>query len=75
MRFFQRGIGSCSENYYFAKWTTLPIFAKTEGKYIVRFFFLEPMMHGRAMNIKFDFNITTQQLIKTKRGYGGIQPI
>jgi len=75
MMFFQRGIDSCSENYYFAKWTPLPIFAKTEGKYIVRLFFLEPMMHRRAMNIQFDFDITTQQLIRIKRGYGRIQPI
>ncbi|KKK45747.1 MAG: hypothetical protein Lokiarch_07290 [Candidatus Lokiarchaeum sp. GC14_75] len=73
MTFFQKGMELCSENYYFAKWTLLPIFIRNDGKFSVRFFFLEPMMHRRAMNIQFDFDILTQQLIRIKRGYGRIQ--
>ena len=75
MIFFQKGIELCSENYYFAKWTLLPIFIRSDGKFAIRFFFLEPMMHGRAMNIQFEFDILTQQLIRTKRSYGRIQTI
>ena len=73
MIFFQKGIELCSENYYFAKWTPLPVFIRNDGKFTIRFFFLEPMMHRRAMNIQFDFDILTQQLIRIKRSYGRIQ--
>ncbi|KKN57386.1 hypothetical protein LCGC14_0562580, partial [marine sediment metagenome] len=73
MIFFQKGVELCSENYYFAKWTLLPIFIRNNGKFAIRFFFLEPMMHRRAMNIQFDFDILTKQLIRIKRSYGRIQ--
>ncbi len=75
MIFFQKGRESFSENYYFAKWTPLPIFTKNDRTFTVRFFFIEPMMRGRAMNIQFDFDIVTQQLIRMKRGYGRILTI
>ncbi|KKN18610.1 hypothetical protein LCGC14_0954000 [marine sediment metagenome] len=73
MTFFQKGMELCSENYYFAKWTLLPIFIRNDENFAVKFFFLEPMMHKRAMNILFDFDTITQQLIRVKRGYGPIQ--
>jgi len=75
MTFFQKGVELCSENYYFAKWTLLPIFIRNGGKFAIRFFFLGPMMHRRAMNIQFEFDILTQQLIRIKRSYGRIQTI
>jgi len=75
MVFFQKGMTLCSENYYYAKWTLLPIFTRNDGVFSIRFYFLEPMMQRRAMNIQFDFNILTQQLTRIKRGYGRIQEI
>ncbi|KKN03978.1 hypothetical protein LCGC14_1102300 [marine sediment metagenome] len=75
MVLFQKGIELCLENYYFAKWTILPIFIRNNGTFGIRFFFLEPMMNRRAMNIQFDFDILTHQLIRIKRSYGHIQSI
>ncbi len=75
MTFFQKGMELCSENYYIAKWTLLPIFIRNDGNFVIRFFFLEPMMRGRAMNIQYEFDILNHQLIRIKRSYGRIQPI
>jgi len=61
------------KHYYFAKWTSFPIFLRKEGIFSIRFFFLETMMHRRNMFIQYDFDIDTQTLIGTNQGSGRIQ--
>jgi len=56
MAFFKDGLKICKENYYFAKWTVLPIIFGFEGMFSIRFFFLEPMVKARAMYIQYDFS-------------------
>jgi hypothetical protein len=62
-----------NNHYYFAKWTSFPIFLRKEGIFSIRFFFLETMMHRRNMFIQYDFDIDTQNLIDTNQGSGRIQ--
>ena len=62
-----------NNHYYFAKWTSFPIFLRKEGIFSIRFFFLETMMHRRNMFIQYDFDIDTQNFIGTNRGSGRIQ--
>ena len=74
MVLFEKGMKLCKDNYYFAKWTVLPIFFKNEGVFSIRFFFLEPMIKIRAMYIQYDFNLLTHQLIGFNQSSGRIQP-
>jgi len=62
-----------NNHYYFAKWTSFPIFLRKEGIFSIRFFFLETMMHRRNMFIQYDFDLDTQTLIGTNQGSGRIQ--
>ena len=74
MVLFKKGIELCNEYYYYAKWTSLPIFFRNDGVFSIRFFFLETMVHGRTNYIQFDFDTFTQQVVDFNRGYGRIQP-
>ncbi len=74
MALFKEGLKLCKDNYYFAKWTVLPIFFRIEGMFSIRFFFLEPMVKARAMYIQYDFSLLTHQVIAFNQGYGRIQP-
>ena len=62
-----------NNHYYFAKWTSFPIFVRKEGIFSVKFFFIETMMHHRNMFIQYDFDIDTQDLIDSNQGSGRIQ--
>jgi len=62
-----------NNHYYFAKWTSLPIFIRKEGTFSIRFFFLETMMHRRNMYIQYDFDTATQKFIGANQGSGRIQ--
>jgi len=73
MVYFKKGIELCNEYYYYAKWTSLPIFFRNNGIFSIRFFFLETMVRGRTNYIQFDFDTLTQQVVHFKRGYGRIQ--
>jgi len=73
MVFFKRGLEMCKENYYYAKWTILPIFFRRKGLFSIRFFFVEPMVRAKAMYIQYDFDVVTQNLIDFNQGYGSIQ--
>ena len=64
-----------NNHYYFAKWTSLPIFIRKEGIFSIRFFFLETMMHRRNMFIQYDFNLDTQNFMGSNQGSGRIQTI
>ncbi len=70
MVFFEQSIALCNENYYFAKWTAVPIFLRKEGIFSIRFFFIETMMRKRTMFIQYDFDILTKQMISFKRSSG-----
>ncbi len=74
MVLFEKGMKLCKDNYYFAKWTVLPIFFRNEGIFSIRFFFVEPMVRARAMYIQYDFSLVTQQLIGSNQGYGRYKP-
>ena len=60
------------ETYYYAKWNVLPIFFRKDGLFSIRFFFMEPMVHSRAMYNQFDFDTNTRALIGHKQRYGRI---
>jgi len=70
MDFFKKGMELCMENYYFAKWTVLPIIFRNDGVFSIRFFFLEPMVRKRALNIQFDFDINTKRVIGYNQSFG-----
>ena len=73
MVLFKKGIELCNEYYYYAKWTSLPIFFRNDGVFSIRFFFLETMVHGRTNYIQFDFDTLTQKVVHFNRGYGRLQ--
>ncbi len=70
MEIFNKGIELCMENYYYAKWTFLPIFVRNEGTFSIRFFFLEPMVHSRAMYIQYNFDLVTEIMIGYNQSFG-----
>ena len=70
MNLFERGSELCLKDYYYAKWTILPIFYRNNEVFSMRFFFLEPMVHSRAMYIQYDFNVKTQELIASNQSFG-----
>ena len=70
MEIFNKGIELCMENYYYAKWTFLPIFIRNEGVFSIRFFFLEPMVHSRAMYIQYNFDLVTEKVIGYNQSFG-----
>ncbi|MFX1591875.1 MAG: metal-dependent hydrolase [Promethearchaeota archaeon] len=72
---FKKGLELCMENYYYAKWTVLPIFFRNDGVFSIRFFFLEPMVHSRALFVQYDFDINTERLIDNNQGYSRFDTI
>jgi len=74
MALFKIGMKLCMDNYYYAKWTILPIFFRNDDVFSIRFFFLEPMVRARAMHIQYNFSLVTHQVIGFDQGYGRIQP-
>lgn len=73
MELFKKGIELCIADYYYAKWTVLPIFFRNEDIFSIRFFFMEPMVRARAMYIQYDFNMTSKQEIGYHQSFGRIQ--
>jgi len=73
MVLFKKGLKMCKDNYYFAKWTVLPIFFRNADVFSIRFFFLEPMVHARGMYIQYDFSLPTHQVIGFNRGSGRLK--
>ena len=73
MELFKKGIELRMKNYYYAKWTVLPIFLRNEGVFSIRFFFIEPMVRARAMYIQYDFNLSSKQEIGYHQKFGRIQ--
>lgn len=75
-KFFLESARELNNNhYYFAKWTSFPIFVRKEGIFSVKFFFMETMMHKRNMFIQYNFNLDTQAFISADQGSGRIQAI
>ncbi|MFX0074089.1 MAG: metal-dependent hydrolase [Candidatus Hermodarchaeota archaeon] len=62
-----------NNHYYYAKWTLLPVFIRSEGMFSIKFFFLETMMRKRTMFIQYDFNTETHDLISSTQKSGPIQ--
>ena len=73
MELFKKGMELCIADYYYAKWTVLPIFFRIEGVFSIRFFFMEPMVRTRAMYIQYDFNLSSKQQIGYYQSFGRIQ--
>lgn len=70
MGLFKKGMELCLENYYFAKWTVLPIIFRNDGVFTIKFFFLEPMIRKRALHIQFDFDMNTEEIIGYNQSFG-----
>jgi membrane-bound metal-dependent hydrolase YbcI (DUF457 family) len=66
----KKSIEICKEDYYRAKWTILPIFSQNDGIISIRLFFIEPLIHSRAMYVQFDFNIYSEELVASDRSFG-----
>jgi len=75
MGIFKKGMELCMENYYYAKWTLLPIFFRNDGVFSIRFFFLEPMVHTRAVYIQYDFDLNTEKVIGYNQSFGRFNAI
>ncbi len=73
MVLFEKGMELLKNNYYYAKWTLLPIIIRNEEIFSIKFFFLETMMRKRTVFAQFDFATMTQQLVGLSRGSGPIQ--
>ncbi|MFX1407038.1 MAG: metal-dependent hydrolase [Promethearchaeota archaeon] len=73
MELFEKGMKLVTSDYYYAKWTVLPIFLRNEGVFSIRFFFMEPMVRARAMYIQYDFSMTSKQEIGYHQSFGRIQ--
>jgi len=70
MELFEKALSICNSDYYFAKWTLLPILIESEGNLSVRCYFLEPMVRKRAVYVQYTFDIASQEVIGVKRYYG-----
>ena len=75
MGFFKKGMEICMKNYYFAKWTVLPIFFRNDGVFSIKLFFLEPMIRTRALHIQFDFDMNTKEVIGHNQSFGRFDAI
>ena len=75
MGIFNKGMELCMKNYYFAKWTVLPVFFRNDGVFSIKFFFLEPMVHSRALFVQYNFDINTERLIGDNQGYSRFDAI
>jgi membrane-bound metal-dependent hydrolase YbcI (DUF457 family) len=71
--FLKKGMELIRANYYYAKWTVLPIMHRDGEVLSTRFFFIEPMVRARAMYIQFDFDISTKQEIGRHQKFGRFQ--
>jgi len=70
LELFEKALSICNSDYYFAKWTLLPALIRGEENLSVRFYFLEPMMHKRAVYVQYNFDVLSQEVIGVKRYYG-----
>ncbi|MHA1933144.1 MAG: metal-dependent hydrolase [Promethearchaeota archaeon] len=73
MELFKMGSDLLMDNYYYAKWTVLPIFMRKEGVFSIKFFFIEPMVRARAMYIQYDFDLSSKQEIGYHQKFARIQ--
>jgi len=73
MDFFNDAMELCLKNYYFSKWTSLPVFLRNDGIFSARFYFLEPMVHSRAMYMQYDFDRKTAELIGQNQSFDRIK--
>jgi membrane-bound metal-dependent hydrolase YbcI (DUF457 family) len=62
-----------NKHYYFAKWTSFPVFVRKERIFSIRFFFIETFMRKRTMYVQYDFDLATQDLISSNQSSGPIQ--
>ncbi|MHA1724760.1 MAG: metal-dependent hydrolase [Promethearchaeota archaeon] len=72
LKLFKKAIKSCNESYYFTKWTILPIFKRMDNIFSVKLFFIEPMIHSKAVFIQFDFDLMTEKIIDMEQKFGHI---
>ncbi|MHA2007801.1 MAG: metal-dependent hydrolase [Promethearchaeota archaeon] len=73
MELFRKGTELCLNNYYYAKWTVVPVFLRNESVFSIRFFFVEPMVRARAMYIQYDYSLSSRQDIGYHQSFGRIQ--
>ncbi len=70
---FEKATKLSKSNYYFAKWTTLPLFIRRDGVFSVKLFFLEIMTRKKTLHVQYDFDYSTQQLISFSQKRSKIQ--
>jgi hypothetical protein len=73
MELFRKGTELCLNNYYYSKWTVVPVFLRNESVFSIRFFFVEPMVRARAMYIQYDYSLSSRQDIGYHQSFGRIQ--
>jgi membrane-bound metal-dependent hydrolase YbcI (DUF457 family) len=69
---FNKAISLCNADYYRKKWTKFPKIVKEDGKFTVRFYFLETMMNNKTMNLEYEFEPNEGILLNENRSYGKI---
>ena len=67
---FKKSVEICKKDYYHSKWTILPIFSQNDSIFSVRLFFIEPLIHSRALYVQFDFNIYSEELLASDQRFG-----
>ncbi len=70
MDLFTKGLAWCNKDYYFAKWTKLPVFMRKEDQFIVRLYFLEIMNRKSALFLQLTYSTLDKNLLAIKQGRG-----
>ena len=72
LKIFDKADKFCKNDYYFAKWTTIPLFNHDNGLFTVKMFFVEILYSNKALYIQYDFDFKSQQLISIRQKRGNI---
>ena len=73
LKLFDKADKICKNDYYFAKWTTIPSFIHENGLFTIKMFFVEILNSNKALYIRYDFDVKSQQLISISQKRGSIQ--
>jgi membrane-bound metal-dependent hydrolase YbcI (DUF457 family) len=72
LKLFNKADKICKNDYYFAKWTTIPLFIHENGLFSIKMFFVEILNSNKALYIRYDFDFKSQQLIAISQKRGPI---
>ena len=73
LRLFYKADSICKNNYYFSKWTTIPLFHHEDGILKIKLFFIEILNGKKALYIQYNFDFKSQKLISIRQQRGYIQ--